>query len=82
MVESRVIRLREGNHKLVGSLIASEHSNSSLLDSSRVHERDELEQQRRLLLEEIGSFCFDGGLELSSVVSGDSIPSLGLSEVH
>ena len=82
MVEPRVISLGEGNHKLVGSLIASEDSNSSLLDSSGVHERDELEEQRRLLLEEIGSFCFDGGLELSSVVSGYSVPRLGLSEVH
>ena len=44
MIETGVIRLRESDNKLAGTLIAPKHIDTRFLDPLGVHERDKLEQ--------------------------------------
>lgn len=82
MVEPRMVRLRKRDHKFVRPLIDREHPHSGLLHPSGVHERDELKQERGLLLEEVGRLGLDRSLELARIIAGDAVPSLGLAPVH
>jgi hypothetical protein len=82
VVEAAVIRFREGDHKLVRALIARHDAHTLLLEPTGVHHRHELEEESRLLLEQLGRFRFHGGLELVRVLARDAIPCFGLSPEH
>ena len=82
MIEPRVVCLREGDYELAGTLVAGIHVDASLLESLRIHQGDQLEQQIGLDLEKIRSFPSDRRLEFLRVLAGDAVPGLGLSPVH
>ena len=82
MIEARVIRLRERNHKFTRPLIAAENANTSIRQSLGIHQRNQLEQEIRLRLEEVRCFTFDRSLELFGVITRDAVPSLGLAPMH
>ena len=77
-----MVGLREGNDELACTLVAGVYVDASLLQSLRVHQGDQLEQQIGLDLEEIRSFPSDRRLEFLRVLAGDAVPGLGLTPVH
>lgn len=82
MVKSCVIRFRVRDHELSSSLIAGVYTHTGLGDPLWVHEGDELEQEIRLGFEEVRGLAFDGSLELLSILTRNTVPSLGLTPVH
>ena len=82
VIEPGMISFREGDDKLPRPLITRVHIDSTFLQSGRVHERDELEEEIRLRLEEIRCFAPDRSLKFVRVVAGDAIPRLSLAPMH
>ena len=56
VIEARVVGLREGHHELARALVAGVHLDAGLAQPAGVHERDELEEQVGLRLEQIRGF--------------------------
>lgn len=81
VVESRVVRAGEGDDKLVGALVACDNAHAVLLEPSRAHERDELEHEVWLLLEELRCGQRHRRLELLVVCARDAVPRLGVAKL-
>lgn len=82
MIESSVVSFWEGDNVLPRSLVASVNTNSSLFQSLRTHEGDELEEEVGLRVEQVRGFGPNSSLKLLCVVARDTIPGLGLSPMH
>lgn len=82
MVKTAMISLWPSNHKLVRALIAYADRYSELLQSSWTHQSHQLEQERWLLVEQLGSFVPDGFFEFGRCGTGYCIPSLCVTPVH
>jgi hypothetical protein len=80
VVESRVVRAGEGDDKLVGTLVTDDDTHAVLLETSRRHEGDELEEEVGLLFEEFRGCRLHGSLELLIIGSRYSIPRLGVTK--
>lgn len=76
MVEAGMVGLRVRDDKLVGTLVACKDADAGFTDPARVHECDELEEERGLLLEEVRGLLFHRGFELIGVVTRNAVPSL------
>lgn len=82
MIESSMIRLRVRDHELSSPLITRIYPHARLPQTRWVHQRNELEQQVWLCLEEVGSLTSDCGFELFGVLAWDAVPGFGLAPVH
>ncbi|KAI6762678.1 hypothetical protein HG530_008658 [Fusarium avenaceum] len=81
MIETSVVRLREGDDKLPGSLVESVHTNACLLQLLRGQECDQLKQEIWLRLKKFRHSFLHGIFELFRVLTWDTIPRLGCTEV-
>jgi hypothetical protein len=81
VVEAGMVGAREGDDKLVGSLIDDRDADTVLLETTGTHEGDELEHEVGLLLEKFGSGELHGGFELLVVLAGNAVPRFGVAEV-
>ena len=76
VVESSMIRLGKRDHKLASSLIKSIHTDACFLQLVRRKERNELRQQIRLCLEQLGSRLTHRFLEGWSISTWNAVPGL------
>jgi len=81
VIETRVVRSRESNDELVGSLIDGVDVTTILFEVTWTHESDELEQEIGLLIEEFRCGSLHGSFELFIIFSRNSIPSFRVSEM-
>lgn len=77
-----MVRLWKRDDKLVRPLVTGENTDAGFLQSLGAHQSDQLEEQIRLLLEELRRCGLHRGFELFVVCSGNSVPSLGFPPVH
>lgn len=82
MVEATMVCLGEGHDKLARTLIACIYRYTCLLEAFRGHQRDKLEEQIGLRVEEIRSLTPQSLLKLLCRRPWDAVPRLGLAPVH
>ena len=82
MIETGMIRLREGDHQFTSSLVAPVHSNTSFCEPRGVHQSDKLEEEIWLCLEKVGRFTLDSSLKLLGILPWNAVPRLRLTPVH
>ena len=81
VVEAGMVGSREGDDKLIGSLIASDDADTVLLESAGAHQCNELKHEIRLLLEELGRGKLHRGLELLVIRARNAVPCFGIAPV-
>ncbi len=82
MVKARMISLGKRDYELSSTLVASIHPHTLVRQALRAHERDKLEEEVRLRLEQIRRLFLDSRLKFFGVISWNSIPRLCFTPVH
>lgn len=82
MIESGVVRFREGHNELAGALVARVYFNTGFLQSPRVHESHELEKEIRLSFEQVRGFFAYRGFEFIRILPRHAVPCLRLAPMH
>ncbi len=82
MVEATMVCLGKGHDKLARTLITRIYWYACLLEAFRGHQRDKLEEQIGLRVEEIRSLAPQSLFKLLCCTPWDAVPRLGLAPVH
>lgn len=82
VIETRMVGLREGHHKLPCTLVARVDFHAGFLEATRVHESHQLEEQVRLGFEQVWGFSAYRRFEFLRVIPWNAVPRLRLPPMH